>query len=392
MKARLFHFSRGFTLVELLLSTALIALLMLLFITMIENTGKIWSRTTAKVSQFQATRAAFDAMTRSLSQATLNTYWQVDPPKPTTVSEIANWKPTDYVRASDLHFVCGQASKTELLGTPEKENPTHAVFFQAPLGATSTPDPADSKLLKFDRLDNMLGAVGYYVAWGKDDSRPAFLDSLSPKLPDRYRFRLMQARQEGEAMAIYGMNAANQAKPKAPPFSPTDWVKAATGKTIKSWVAVTSSGTSTKPEALLPRSMAENIVGLVVLPRRSEKPIGGSASDRTLAPEYAYDSRPSSGGSALPWSSVKAKTPEKMQFNQLPPVVQVSMIAIDEQSAVRVSNGPTAPDWTVGLFKKSDKMEDDFNTLETTLQAARVNYRIFSTDVIIRGSKWTRPD
>ena len=74
MKTQSPHFHRGFTLVELLLSTALIALLLLLFVSMVEQTGKIWTRTSSKVSQFQATRAAFDAMTRNLSQATLNTY------------------------------------------------------------------------------------------------------------------------------------------------------------------------------------------------------------------------------------------------------------------------------------------------------------------------------
>ena len=66
----------GFTLVELMVSTGLIALLMLLLLGTVDQTQNVWKRTTAKVAQFQASRAAFEAMNRRLSQATLNTYYR----------------------------------------------------------------------------------------------------------------------------------------------------------------------------------------------------------------------------------------------------------------------------------------------------------------------------
>ena len=384
MKTQTLTSLRGFTLIELMLSTALIALLMLLFVTMVEQTSNIWKRTTSKISQFQSTRAAFDAMTRNLSQATLNTYWQPDPPRPIATSgtagkDIANWSPTDYVRASDLHFVCGPALRSDLVAGKEDVNPTHSVFFQAPLGATSLPETASSKLLKFDRLDNFLSAVGYYVEWGADSTRPAFLDSMTPKMPQRYRFRLMQVRQEGEDMAIYAMKDAGN-------FKLTDWIKAARGLTVGTW---------TKPtNALEPRVMAENIVALIIMPKTVDTGTPSASAGSDLAPEYRYDSRPSTNGTAqLTWQQLKTGSyaTERQWYNQLPPVVTVTMVAIDELSAQRF-NDPTAPSWTVGKFTKTNKLESDLNDVETTLRAARVNYRIFSTDVVIRGSKWTRPE
>ena len=396
MKTQSNHFHRGFTLIELMLSTAVLALLMLLFVSMVEQTGKIWTRTSSKVSQFQATRVAFDAMTRNLSQATLNTYWQPDPPRPiataATANSIANWSPSDYVRASDLHFVTGRSTQSDLLGTAETTNPTHTVFFQAPLGTTGEPDPNNNKLLKYDRLDNMLAVIGYYVEWGADTTRPPFLDAASSGIPPRYRFRLMQARQEGEDLALFGMNSKNAETPTNPPYKPTDWVKAALGKKVGNWVPP-ASGTGTR--LLEPRVMAENIVALVLMPKTSNATTGAAVTNRDLSPDYKYDSRPAkTTGVRYTWNDLKSNSlaTERQWFNQLPPVVQVTMVAIDEQSAQRIASGTTAPNWTVGLFTKADKLEDDLNTLEATLQAAHINYRIFSTDVVIRGSKWTRPE
>lgn len=387
------HLLRGFTLIELMLSTAVIALLMLLFITMIEQTSKIWTRTTAKVSQFQATRAAFDAMTRSLSQATLNTYWQPDPPRPIATSgtagnDIRNWSPSDYVRASDLQFVSGRATQSDILGTTEKINPTHAVFFHAPLGATGEPDTNGVTLLKYDRLDNMLSVIGYFVEWADDSSRPPFLSNASSGVPPRYRFRLMQARQEGEDMALYGMKAIGN-------YKSTDWIKAALGKTVGAWKAPAASTASAPTRLLEPRVMAENIIALVVLPKTSSAATAGAVENRDLSPDYRYDSRPAQASGALySWKDLRnsSRVTERQWFNQLPPVVQVTMVAIDELSAQRLSNGSTPQEWTAGLFTRADKMEDDINTLEASLQRDHVNYRIFSTDVVIRGSKWTRPE
>ena len=72
------------------------------------------------------------------------------------------------------------------------------------------------------------------------------------------------------------------------------------------------------------------------------------------------------------------------------------MIAIDEPSALRMKYTPdNPPKWTDGLFTKVSTEADllnDLQTLETSLtnDPSKINYRIFSTDVLIRGSKWSK--
>jgi uncharacterized protein (TIGR02599 family) len=84
--------------------------------------------------------------------------------------------------------------------------------------------------------------------------------------------------------------------------------------------------------------------------------------------------------------------------NLLPPIVQLTMIAIDEPSAIRMNLGLTGkPNWTSKYFEKAQNVEDyedDISRLEKTIKTdpkySNINYRIFTTDVIIRGSKWSR--
>jgi len=81
---------------------------------------------------------------------------------------------------------------------------------------------------------------------------------------------------------------------------------------------------------------------------------------------------------------------------QARPGTVVLMVAIDEASAVRLPRDQI-PDWTTRgdrqLFTKVDDENDllgDVAELEKRLQADKVSYRIFSTDVVIRGSKWSK--
>ena len=74
------------------------------------------------------------------------------------------------------------------------------------------------------------------------------------------------------------------------------------------------------------------------------------------------------------------------------------MVAIDEQSAARLAanygnNMPSMiqPQW----FTDTSKYEEDLDWLRQQLSGKwdskeRVNYRIFTSNVAIRGSKWTR--
>ena len=98
----------AFTLVELLVSTVIIALLMLVLVAMTNQTAQTWRYTTEKIEKFQETRDGFEAMTRQISQATLNTYWDyldsTGQSRPTSVGSPAyrSFIPNSYGRRSEL--------------------------------------------------------------------------------------------------------------------------------------------------------------------------------------------------------------------------------------------------------------------------------------------------
>ncbi len=62
----------GFTLVEVLVSAGIIVVIMVVLLAMTDQTQRLVKSTSAKVEQFQQARVAFEAMTRRLAQASLN--------------------------------------------------------------------------------------------------------------------------------------------------------------------------------------------------------------------------------------------------------------------------------------------------------------------------------
>ena len=346
--------SSGFTLVELLVSTALIALIALLLVTMTNSTASTWRYTTGRIEQFRGADTAFEAMTRRLSQATLNTYWDYDSPT----------KPTKYLRQSDLRFiaggmtVAGVGAKPLLTNSPVRR-PTQGVFFQAPLGYVD--DAAN-----FSGLDNLLNTWGYYVEF-RDEviARPAFISQ-----PARYRYRLMELMQPSNSLSIYKFTSGNAATSIA-----KDWFSAALPTS-----AVAPVATTPPPPPLLVHALADNVIALVVLPKLSKKE---DPTGIQLSPAFAYDSAP----------KVPRDTPQPITENQLPPIVQVTLVAIDEISAARMANGLTPPALDASLdaiFLASTKFDADLVTLQKTLTDQRISYRVFTSNVSIRGAKWSR--
>src|SRR3954471_20643795 len=92
--------SSAFTLVEGMVSLALICLIMAMLLNTVNSTQQLWQKTTAKATQFQAAREGFEAMTRRLSQATLNTYYRAyDRDTANTIAEL------QFRRQSELQFM-----------------------------------------------------------------------------------------------------------------------------------------------------------------------------------------------------------------------------------------------------------------------------------------------
>jgi len=311
----------GFTIVELLVATAVLMLLMALLLSALNSSMTIWTRGASKIQSFQQARAAYEAMTRKISQATLNIYWDYD--------TNSSGNPTGYKRQSELQFLSGPTANI-LPGAGNSR--THSVFFVAPLGyATTTTN-----------LQSLLNACGYYLDFGPD-SPPSPLTASYAKS----RFRLMELWQPTENLGIYGAN-----KPSGSPAN--------------TWYS--TNGAS---------MLAENIIALIIRPRlpQREDPTGNAL----VTSGFIYNSFNSNTSNTL---------------HQLPPVVQVTMVAIDERSALRNENGTSMPDYGVTnfsqLFTTPADFQQDLKKLEDGLISKNITYQVFDTLVPLEGAKWSR--
>jgi uncharacterized protein (TIGR02599 family) len=210
----------------------------------------------------------------------------------------------------------------------------NSVFFQAKLG--DSPEATG--------LGDLLNAVGYYVTYGKNPKLPAFLTAF-----DRNRFRLMQYLQPSESLKV---------------FETSD----------DSWF--------TNDLAVHSEVVADNIILLLFWPRlaESEDPTGSN-----LTTTYRYDSRANA-----------TANPQPITANQQPPLVQVTLVAIDENTADRLDDSSTPPAKITaaltGLFAQSDAATyaDDLAKLETRLSQTGIPYRVFNSLVPLRESQWTK--
>jgi uncharacterized protein (TIGR02599 family) len=372
------HNKAGFTLVELMVAMSVFVLLAFIVFSITNETNRLFQSTTGKIESFQAARAGFESMTRRISQATLNTYWDYvnaagqprpefpppnDPQYAAKLTAYNNFQPSRYSRYSELHFIIGQASRLitanqSWSGDPSPVRPTHAIFFQAPLGFVDQPETKS--------LDKLLNACGYYVEFNSDKpDMPPFI-ATSPSKNFRYRYRLMEFTQPSKDFSVYEFPAA-QGSPN-----------------YNKWFNIPLTGSPAQPAPTRP--LAENVVALVIWPKRS--PQDDATANNVLAPNYEYDSRTSS-----------STTPQNLHRHQLPPMVQVTMIAIDEPSAVRLAlqNGSDAPKLVedrhfadVKNYSSGDlSSPQDLEEVQQTLIASGVKYRVFTTNVSIRGSKWS---
>lgn len=356
---------RAFTLIELLVSMLIVTVIAMLLMMMTDSTLKILKRTTTRTVQFQSARSAFEAMTRRISQATLNTYLDYDDAT----------APKLYLRQSELRFIAGKTG--DLLNDPNAAKwPGHGVFFQAPLGHVN--DSVN------ERLNNLLNTWGYFVEFGDDrPSRPPFFDTISNAPSPAYRYRLMELMEPTESMGIYFytsglVKVGNSMKPKNLSYMGREWFSTAV-----------MMAPSTQPQRPV-RVIAENILALVILPKLTtgEDPTGAK-----LSPKYEFDS------SKTDIQNSPTVDPRYNWKHQLPPVVQVTMIAADEVSYDRFQTGSDPVDLlgsrfaTVGNLAApaTNNYSKDIESLETELRDKyRLNVRVFSTDVAIRAAKWSR--
>ena len=349
----------GFTLVEVIVASGIVVVIMGVLLTMTDQTQRLVKTTSAKIEQFQDARVGFESLTRRLSQATLNAFWDYD--------YDTNGNPKGYQRAAELRFRSGQMKVLNPEGGPDGNlQPSHGVFFQTPNGLVED-------INKLGSLDHLINTWGYFVEIGSDAaSLPAFLQG---KVDARKRYRLMEFMQPSEKLTVY-TNAGQI------PGTSTGWF----AKELRG---------ANRPA----RVLTENVVALIVLPRLSLadeeqwKKDTGKAVAPSLAPgDYSYNSTD---------PGRNAKDAVLNTKNQLPPVVQIIMVAIDENSARMLedrygSNAYLGIENYESRFKDPAALADvgrkpgDLSSFENSLIAKKVSYRTFSTNVSIRGAKWSR--
>jgi len=240
-------------------------------------------------------------------------------------------QPTRYLRMSELHFRVGDAGANPFPGT---EGTGQAVFFQAPLGISSRAEIND--------LTDLLNACGFYIQYGETDTLPPPFPTPAP----RYRYQLMQALQISEDLSVYDSGDASA------------WINGIAARAVP---------------------IAENVIYFSVWPRRS---LGDDPAGTQLTSNFSYDSR------------LNAENPSQpVTAHQMPPILQVTMVVLDEHSAARICLSAEPPSEIQsafqGLFQTSDQetFERDIERLEQRLAAENLNFRIFSAMVAVRESK-----
>jgi len=388
---------KAFTLVELMVSVSILVILMLVVSSFVNLVQRTWVRTNSNISQFREARLAFDAMTRTISQATLNTYWQAGTVELSKNALGTRFQGTSYRRQSELQFSCGPTvgGATALFSTGTAANyPGHGVFFQAPLGVTGLISPAaggGTLTADTQNMVNLLCGRGYFVAWGDDASfRPQFLNTRN--VPKRTRFRLMEFSPTSEKNPIYsdayrlsysndGLSVTNSKR----------WFREASDSSGGTEAAIQQTTTSESEDASnreFTRPIAENILALVISPRLAR--VGRNEADTyKIAQNYNFDSTVAGDVG----TSDQDFGPQGTQ-HLLPPLLQVTMVALDSRGGERISFDAQLQSQVVQMvtsrFSSAARYAADLQALESDLIQKRLAYRVFTSSISLRQSRWSK--
>jgi uncharacterized protein (TIGR02599 family) len=158
---------------------------------------------------------------------------------------------------------------------------------------------------------------------------------------------------------------------------------------------------------------------LIIVPKVPEKDRASPSRLDDLTDDFEYDTCPEVafaaqkrefGPSEYNQMNVKRNLNAKAlkQLHQLPPIVQVTMIAVDEESGTKLASySEEPPDWMSGRFARLNTTEQFQRELGDPVKPTRdsliyrignpdrthptppMKYRVFTTDVVLRGAKWS---
>lgn len=246
-------------------------------------------------------------------------------------------QPTAYKRQSELRFIIGASSELLPAGI---QSTTQAVFFQTPSGSTEN-------TAQFNGMNNLLNTIGFYIEFTSDSSfRPSVIHA---RVKEKHRFRLMQLIEPSDNLTIYRQTSG------VPAYAGLEWFRIPL------------------QERSFNHVLADNIIGLFV---RALDP-----DNATLTPDFSYSTAPDA--------------PEA-QRHQLPPYLEITIVAIDEDSASRLEarDGTSMPDLIPsGLFTNASnaQFQSDLESLAAALDAdPLIDFEIYTSSVAIKSSKWSR--
>lgn len=334
---------KGFSLIELMVSMGILSVLMLMLTVLLDQVQKTWRYSESRISQFREARVAFDLISKNIGQASLNTYWDL-------TDDDEDGLVDGYYKTSELHFITLDASE---LSAGTQEAVGHAVFFQAPLGFSTN----------YRNLNNLFNGRGYFAAFGGDQRyRPSFV-----KGPPRYRFRVMEFRPPAESNQVFEDGREERIEGQPQIFD--GWYKQSLGV-----------GSGDFESHLNP--LADNIILLVISPRDSLESASGSRDKAysEIAENYSFNSNDT------------ADSFESFS-QQVPPLLRITMIAIDESSAVRYESGSSIPrefaEAVKGRFSSTGRFTKDLKEVTDSLNENQISHKVFSSLVMLRSSKWS---
>ncbi len=344
---------RGFSIVELLVAMAILMLLMALLTGMIAQIGKISTRTREDLVGFQSVRLGMEAISRRLSQAVLNPYWDYYDESGKRISDYKTQEPFTYGRYAELHFVIASLEK---LGIQEKL-PSQGVFFQAPLGFTQ-----DSNL---SRVKGLLNVVGFFCGSYEVQAPLSFFSSEK-------RLGLLELVVPAERTNMYA-SVYQTENGQAPNYG---W--------LLPWVNDRGNHSYISP-------IGENILSVFFIPHY---PIGEDQSalskESYLAPQMFYDSRQTGpGGKPATLKRKNGKSWSASWLHQLPPIIDVYTVGLDDASGRRVMADEPLLNQIYSGFSSNDpgKLEEELDQLQERAKKIGINLRWFKNTVIVFASK-----
>ena len=380
--------ARAFSLIELMVSIAVLSLLLVIVFQMLEQMQKTWKRTRQTVAEFKDARNGFEEMGRRLGQATTNSYYgYIKAKAPIGSSGQTALYGRQIVRQSELHFVSGpssillKANKSQGTGS----RPGHSVFFQAPFGFCFDRAKKNASRMEFEQLNNLLNAWGYFVEFNTDEmDRPRFLNALKNAPAPRPRYRLMEFRQPTEYLQIYKLALRDLVSVNQE--TAYEWFSKDVFSVNSPW----NYEKEPKQSELFfrtTRPIAENIIAMIILPREAETNTAGKKPE-DLSPDYLYDTR------RWQWSTSTAPPVTKSR-HVLPPILEVLFVAVDEASFATYAQIAGIKDVngdpllvSKDLFLRAANKDKDIDELETKLRSLKLDYRVFNSSIRLRESKW----